>query len=100
MTTPLADPIGDLGIAVSDDTDVAPDLPWKVILWNDPVNLASYVTGVLVRVLSISAAKAESLMLIAHSESKAAVFDGAKDAAETKALQLLSSGLTVTVEKD
>ena len=53
--------------------DVERDVPWIVIVWNDPINLMSYVTLVLQKLFGYSKARATTLMLQVHNEGKAVV---------------------------
>ena len=59
------------------DTDVEPDLPWIVLVWNDPINLMSYVTFVFQKLFGYSLEKATSLMLDVHEKGRAVVSNGA-----------------------
>ena len=59
--------------------DVAvPDRPWVVIVWNDPINLMSYVTYVFQKVFGYAKPKAEKLMLDVHHKGKAVVASGTR----------------------
>ena len=60
--------------------------PWVVIVWNDPINLMSYVTLVLQQLFGYSRAKATKLMLQVHNEGKAAVSTGTREKAELDVL--------------
>ncbi len=60
----------------SGDTLVAEDKPWIVIVWNDPINLMSYVTFVLQKLFGYSHEKAEALMLDVHHKGRAVVSNG------------------------
>ena len=77
----------------------AVDLPWQVMLWNDPINTTDFVTVTLIQVLDIDTAAAERLMLLAHTEGKTAVKHGSKDACQTVAVALGSAGLWATMQK-
>jgi ATP-dependent Clp protease adaptor protein ClpS len=77
-----------------------PDRPWIVIVWNDPVNLMTYVTYVLRKLFGYSEAKAERLMLQVHNDGKAIVSDGTREKAELDAQQLQAHGLWATIEQD
>ena len=55
------------------NTDVDPEHPWVVIVWNDPINLMSYVTFVLQKLFGYPLEVAEKLMLAVHYEGKAVV---------------------------
>jgi ATP-dependent Clp protease adaptor protein ClpS len=76
------------------------DRPWIVIVWNDPVNLMTYVTYVLQKLFGYSEAKAEQLMLQVHNEGKAIVSDGTREKAELDAARLQAHGLWATIEQD
>ena len=59
--------------------EVVPDTPWVTIVWNDPVNLMSYVTYVFQQVFGYSKRKAEKLMLDVHRKGRAVVSSGTRD---------------------
>lgn len=77
-----------------------PDRPWIVIVWNDPVNLMTYVTLVLQRLFGYTRAKAETLMLQVHYEGKAAVSTGTREKAELDVARLHAAGLWATMQQD
>ena len=83
-----------------DDTDVRPDRPWKVIVWNDPINLMSYVTFVFQKLFGYSKEKATQLMLDVHYKGRAVVSDGPKEKAEMDVFRLHEHGLWATMEHD
>ncbi len=56
--------------------DVTADRPWKVIVWNDPINLMSYVTFVIQKLFGYSRDKAHHLMMDVHTKGKAVVSSG------------------------
>jgi ATP-dependent Clp protease adaptor protein ClpS len=76
------------------------DRPWVVIVWNDPINLMSYVTLVLQRLFGYSRAKATKLMLQVHREGKAVVSSGTREKAELDVARLHASGLWATMRQD
>ncbi len=80
--------------------DVRPDLPWLTIVWNDPINLMSYVTYVFQTVFGYSREKAEKLMLDVHHKGKAVVSSGTREEMERDAQTLHSYGLWATVQQD
>ena len=80
--------------------DVVPDTPWVTIVWNDPVNLMSYVTYVFQQVFGYPKRKAEKLMLDVHHKGKAVVSAGAREAMERDAEVLHGYGLWATVSHD
>ncbi len=79
-----------LSTGTLEDTDLdtalenilATDTPWKVIVWNDPVNLMTYVSYVFRSHFGYSRARAEELMLQVHNNGKAIVFTGSREDAE------------------
>jgi len=93
------DTAGGLGVLERPDESLHPENPWKVLLWNDPVNVMSFVVGVLQEVLKCTEAEADRYMLTAHVEGKAAVFTGTQDEATAIAAELSSYSLWATTEK-
>ncbi|MGH8925811.1 MAG: ATP-dependent Clp protease adapter ClpS [Acidimicrobiia bacterium] len=81
------------------DTDVDADLPWQVVVWNDPVNLMDYVVWVFRRLFGHSVEEATRLMLAVHNEGKATVSQGPREQAEMDAYRLHQHGLWATIEK-
>ena len=76
------------------------DRPWVVIVWNDPINLMSYVTLVLQQLFGYSRTRATRLMLQVHHEGKAAVSTGTREKAELDVSRLHAHGLWATLEHD
>lgn len=76
------------------------DAPWIVIVWNDPVNLMTYVTYVLQKLFGFSRAKAERLMMQIHNEGKAVVANGSRAEAEGHVGRLHAHGLWATLQQD
>lgn len=76
------------------------DRPWVVIVWNDPINLMSYVTLVLQRLFGYSRSKATTLMLQVHNEGKAIVSTGTQEKAEHDVARLHAHGLWATMRQD
>ncbi len=91
---PVADP------EVRTDERDRPDLPWVVIVWDDPVNLMSYVVLVLRRVFGFDVPTAERLMLQIHHEGRAIVAREPRERAEHHVAQLHGYGLRATLERD
>ena len=92
VTAPVKDPV--------DETDRRPDLPWKVIVLDDPVNLMSYVTYVFRKLFGYSQAKAHRLMMQVHTEGRAVVASGQKEKAEFDVYRLHEHGLWAILEQD
>jgi ATP-dependent Clp protease adaptor protein ClpS len=80
-------------------TEVALDLPWNVIVHNDPINLMSYVTMVFQRVFQYSRERATRHMLEVHQKGRSIVWSGSKEKAELYVQQLHSHLLLSTMEK-
>jgi ATP-dependent Clp protease adaptor protein ClpS len=76
------------------------DRPWIVIVWNDPVNLMTYVTLTFQKLFGYSRAKAEKLMLQVHYEGKAVVSNGTREKCELDVAKLHSAGLWATMQQD
>jgi ATP-dependent Clp protease adaptor protein ClpS len=75
------------------------DRPWLVIVWNDPINLMSYVTWVLQKLFGYSFEKATTLMLDVHHKGKAVVSSGPREKAELDCYRLHAHGLWATLTK-
>lgn len=77
----------------------ATDTPWQAIVWNDPVNLMSYVTYVLQKLFGYSKDRATTLMLDVHHKGKAIVSSGSRDKVELDVSKLHAAGLWATMEQ-
>ncbi|CAN5708560.1 ATP-dependent Clp protease adapter ClpS [soil metagenome] len=82
------------------DEDVRVHRPYVVIVWNDPINLMSYVTHVLQKLFGYSLEKATELMLDVHHKGKAVVASAAREQAELHVFRLHEHGLWATMEHD
>jgi ATP-dependent Clp protease adaptor protein ClpS len=80
--------------------EIERDKPWIVIVWNDPINLMSYVTFVLRKLFGFSETEATKLMLQVHNEGKAVVSSGEKEQAEFDVARLHAHGLWATLRQD
>ena len=76
------------------------DRPWITIVWNDPINLMSYVTYVFMTYFKYDRAKAELLMMDVHERGKAVVSNGTREEMERDVTALHSYGLWATLQKD
>ncbi|GJM36747.1 MAG: ATP-dependent Clp protease adapter protein ClpS [Acidimicrobiales bacterium] len=94
MTAPLTT----LDPEVEDVVDL--DKPWKVLVWDDPINLMSYVAFVFRKLFGFSEEKADRLMMQVHTEGKAVVASGPQEKAEMDVFRLHEHGLWATMEKD
>ena len=77
-----------------------PDLPWIVLVWNDPINLMSYVTWVLQKLFGYSREKATALMLDVHHKGRAVVASGTREKCELDVFRLHEHGLWATMQHD
>ncbi|MBK8758096.1 MAG: ATP-dependent Clp protease adapter ClpS [Actinomycetales bacterium] len=85
----------------SETADLAePATPWITLVWNDPVNLMSYVTYVFQSYFNYPRAKAEKLMMDVHTLGKAVVSNGSREEMERDAMAMQGYGLWATFEKD
>ena len=76
------------------------DRPWVVIVWNDPINLMSYVTYVFQKLFGYSLEKATALMLDVHHKGRAVVSSGPREKAEMDVFRLHEHGLWATMQHD
>ena len=72
---------------------------WLVIVWNDPINLMSYVTYVFQKLFGYSHQKATRLMLDVHHKGKAVVSSGTRERAEFDTYRLHAHGLWATMQR-
>ena len=97
-----ATPIETAPVETEGETDLEDvtitDRPWLVIVWNDPVNLMSYVVYVFQKLFGYSREKATRLMMQVHHEGKAVVSDGNREKAEADVARLHGHGLWATME--
>jgi ATP-dependent Clp protease adaptor protein ClpS len=84
----------------ADDDVVEPERPWVTIVWNDPVNLMSYVTYVFQKLFGYSKDKATRLMLDVHEKGRAAVTTGSREQMEHDVARLHAAGLWATLQQD
>ena len=86
----------------TEETDDVSDLDqvWKVIVWNDPVTLMSYVVFVLRKLFGHDEATATQLMLQVHHEGKAVVASGPREKSESDVARLHAHGLQATLARD
>jgi len=82
------------------DLDVVPDVPWIVIVWNDPVNLIVYVVYVLQKLFGYSREKASELTMKIHREGRAVVASGSRERSEADVARLHAHGLWATMQQD
>lgn len=76
------------------------DKPWVTVVWNDPINLMSYVTYVFMTYFHHDRSKAEKLMLDVHNEGRAVVSSGTREEMERDVAAMHGYGLWATLQKD
>ena len=83
-------------------SDIVEDVerPWITIVWNDPVNLMSYVTHVFMEYFHFDRATAERLMMDVHERGRAVVANGTQDEMERDVAAMHGYGLWATMQKD
>lgn len=74
--------------------------PWIVLVWNDPINLMSYVTFVFQKLFGYSLEKATELMLDVHHKGRAVVASGTREKCELDVFRLHEHGLWATMQQD
>ena len=73
--------------------------PWMTVVWNDPINLMSYVTWVFITYFKFSQVEAERLMLAVHHEGRAVVSSGDRESVERDVQAMHAYGLWATAER-
>lgn len=76
------------------------DRPWICIVWDDPVNLMSYVVYVFQKLFGFSKERAQELMIQVHNEGRAVVASGSREEMERNVQQLHEHGLWATLQRD
>ena len=99
----------DVRMATTSPVEVEPDLtpdeitltqkPWVTIVWNDPVNLMSYVTYVFQSYFGFSRREAKRLMMLVHNEGRAVVATGTREEMERHVEAMHDYGLWATLTK-
>jgi ATP-dependent Clp protease adaptor protein ClpS len=90
-------PLEEVRTDVDEEQDT--DRPWLVIVWNDPINLMSFVTFVFQKLFGYSKEKATKLMLDVHHKGRAVVSSGTRERAELDVYRLHEHGLWATMEQ-
>ena len=75
------------------------DKPWVTIVWDDPVNLMSYVTYVLMELFGFAREKAHELMMQVHTQGKTVVSTGSREEMERDVSRLHEYGLWATLQR-
>ena len=81
------------------DDLTAADRPWQTVVWNDPVNLMSYVTYVFQKYFGYDKKKAEKLMLEVHEDGKSVVSHGTREEMERDVQAMHEYGLWATMDR-
>jgi ATP-dependent Clp protease adaptor protein ClpS len=100
MTTETTTVIPDTVEELLGDVDTERDVPWIVIVWNDPVNLMNYVVYVFQKLFGYSREKATKLMYQVHNDGKAVVVAGTREKCEIDVARLHAHGLWATMQHD
>jgi ATP-dependent Clp protease adaptor protein ClpS len=98
MTTPVE--LERTEVEPTGDAVGALERPWLTVVWNDPVNLMSYVTYVFQKLFGYSRDQATKLMLDVHHKGKAIVSSGSKDKVEGDVAKLHAAGLWATMQHE
>ena len=92
------------GVSTLTDIDAALhellDRPWICIVWDDPVNLMSYVVFVFQKLFGFSKERAQELMMQVHNEGRAVVSSGSREEMEWDVQRLHEHGLWATLQRD
>ena len=94
--TEVAEP----SVDIATDEVVDLQVPWVVIVWNDPINLMSYVSFVLQKLFGYPKEKADILMMDVHEKGRAVVSNGPREKAEIDVFRLHEHGLWATMQQD
>ncbi|KAA0093232.1 ATP-dependent Clp protease adapter ClpS [Mycolicibacterium sp. P1-18] len=103
MVTPARTEPGtrvDRDVETTTDEQVATESPWVTLVWDDPVNLMSYVTYVFQKLFGYSEPHATKLMMQVHEEGKAVVSAGSRESMEVDVTKLHAAGLWATMQQD
>lgn len=96
---PTVSPAGGTAIADRPITDEQTQTPWVTIVWDDPVNLMSYVTHVFTTYFHYSRSTAQKLMMQVHGDGKAVVSSGNREEMERDATAMHEYGLWATIDR-
>jgi ATP-dependent Clp protease adaptor protein ClpS len=90
----------DIRERIHEEESLSPEHPWVTIVWDDPINLMSYVTYVFQQLFQFPKPKAEKLMLDVHRTGKAVVTSGTREEMERDVTRLHGAGLWATLQHD
>lgn len=88
-----------LDTTLDEDLVVLPATPWVTVVWNDPVNLMSYVSYVFQTYFGYARKKAEKLMLEVHEDGRSVVSSGSREEMERDVQAMHEHGLWATLQK-
>ncbi len=86
--------------ATSEETTAVPDRAWRTVVWDDPVNLMSYVTWVFQTYFGYDEPTATRLMMQVHTRGRAVVSHGPREQMEVDVQAMHSYGLWATLDKE
>lgn len=89
-----------LGFDAAVDTSSEVARPWRTVVWDDPINLMSYVTLVFMTYFAMSREVAEEHMLRVHHEGRAVVSSGGREQMERDVIAMHEYGLHATLEQE
>ena len=95
-----AETMPDVSERTKEKVEEAFEKAWNVVVWNDPINLMTYVVFVFMKVLGFTKEKATRHMLQVHQLGKSIVATETRERAELYHHQLQAHGLTVTIERN
>ena len=81
------------------EVETLPDVPWNVVVHDDPVNLMQYVTFILMKIFGYDETKATILMMQVHKLGRSIVWSGEREKAEFYVQQLQAHQLKTSLEK-
>lgn len=99
MTAPTSRSGAATAVEATTEQTPSTEQPWLVVVWNDPINLMSYVTYVFQKLFGLSLDKATKLMLDVHHKGRAVVTSGPRERAENDVSRLHRCGLWATLEQ-
>ncbi len=92
-------PVADPDVKQKEETSAAADVPWNVVVHNDPITKMNYVTMIFQRVFGYSKDRAERHMKEVHHRGRSVVWSGAREKAEFYVQQLHVHQLLATMER-
>ena len=95
----MSDTLSDTDLDVRLDVDLRLGEPWVTIVWNDPVNLMSYVSYIFRSYFGFSMTEADKRMLLVHTEGRAVVATGTREEMERHVEAMHDFGLWATLTK-